>query len=428
MSPRKKFPIVPSIKHHHETEYQHGVLANGLRLVHRQTNGEIAHLALMIGSGTRHEGHLPEGIAHLTEHMLFKGTKTRNARQVVSYLENVGCDINAYTSREETCLHASFLNQHYSRVLQIFAEVVFHSTFPEHELEKEKQVVLDEINSYMDSPAEEIFDRFENDYFGLHPLGRYILGRPESLAVIQRNNLFDYVSNRFFAANMVLVSIGAFSFENLKQMAVRYFGDYDAQSKPTPKNAFSGRLPFYHKLPFESHLSHCLIGMPAYSYNHPEKTPLILLNNILGGPALQSRLNQNIREKYGITYTIESHLAHYSDAGWLAIYMGTDPFQTEKAIALARKEMKKLREQALGSLQLARAKQQLIVQLAISRESRLSEALSVGKAYLMKNSAESVSQIIKMIEAVSSFKLLEIANEIFDESKMCTLIYEGEKQ
>ena len=427
MSPKKRIPA-PIKKTNLNTgtqAYEHAVLPNGFRIVHRRTDEELAHLALMIGAGTRHEGDLPEGIAHLTEHMLFKGTKRRKAYQVVNFLENVGCDLNAYTTREETCIHASFLSPNYGRAAELFADVTLSSTFPEQELEKEKTVVLDEISSYKDSPAEEIFDTFENEFFSPHPLGQFILGRPETLPNISRNVMLDYVGNNFTPDKMILVSIGNIAFSKLYTLAGRYFGEAEQQNKHNKEMPFGAYRTFERKDSAESYLSHCIIGMPGYHYNHPDKLALILLNNILGGPALHARLNQNIREKFGIAYSIDSQLAHYSDAGWLAIYMGTDPGQIDKAIALAMKEMRKLREQALGSLQLSRAKQQLIVQLAISRESRLHEALSVGKAWLIKNHASSVAEIIGRVEQISPSKLLEVANEIFDERKMSTLIYHG---
>ncbi|HMM12221.1 MAG TPA: pitrilysin family protein [Bacteroidales bacterium] len=408
--------------------YEHTVLPNGLRIVHRRAGGEVAHLALMIGAGTRHEGSKPEGIAHLTEHMLFKGTKKRKAHQVVNFLENVGCDLNAYTTREETCIHASFLHPYYSRAIELFADVACSSTFPEQELEKEKTVALDEINSYKDSPAEEIFDTFEYEFFRPHSLGRYILGRPETLPGITRNDMLEYVRMNFAFDRMVLVSIGNISFRQLQQFALRHFGVFQGDSPAYSHEHFEANNTFHTKVPTESHLSHCIIGMPGYHYSHPDKLPLILLNNILGGPALHARLNQNIREKYGIAYSIDSQLAHYADAGWLTIYLGTEPGQMDKAIALAIKEMKKLREQALGSLQLARAKQQLIVQLAISRESGLNEALSVGKAWLIKNHASSMAEIMGKVEEITPSVLLNVANEIFDEQKMSTLIYQAENQ
>ncbi|MBK9290969.1 MAG: insulinase family protein [Bacteroidetes bacterium] len=428
MAPRKKLPVARTPLNSALSQYEHAMLPNGLRLVHRHEAGELAHMALMIGTGTRHEGDLPEGIAHLTEHMLFKGTTRRKAHQVVGFLENVGCDLNAYTTREETCIHASFLNHYYSRVLELFADVVFNSVFPEQELEKEKTVVLDEINSYKDSPAEEIFDRFEHEFFSQGELGRYILGRPETVAASTRQDILTYVRAHFVPERMILVSVGDISFAQLNKLAMRYFAGFPEASSGSFVSKTPAIAKFNIAVPADSHLSHCIIGMPGYAYEHPDKLALILLNNILGGPAMQSRLNQQIREKHGIAYTIESQLAHYSDAGWLAVYMGTDPAQTSKAISLAMKEMKRLREQQLGSLQIHRAQQQLIVQLAISRESRLNEALSVGKAWLMKNRADSVAEIISKIEKITPAKLLEVANEVLDESQMSILLYQGETE
>ncbi len=428
MTPRKKIPQA-ALKHglnSGQVHYENAILPNGLRLVHKRADVELAHLALMIGAGTRHEGALPEGIAHLAEHMLFKGTTRRKAHQVVNFLENVGSDLNAYTTREETCIHASFLSPYYGRTIELFADVAFNSNYPESELEKEKAVVLDEINSYKDSPSEEIFDRFEYELFKPHHLGRYILGTEDSIPQVSRVHMLHYVSNNFNPERMVLVSVGNIAFRKFYDLAIRYFGDFQQTDNDARHTPLTNYCKFNLNVPSESHLSHIIIGMPGYHYNHPDKLALILLNNILGGPALTARLNQNIREKYGIAYSIDSQLANYTDAGWLAIYLGTDPEQTGRAIDLAIKEMKKLREMSLGTLQLSRAKQQLIVQLAISRESRMHEALSVGKTWLVKNQASSVAEIIAEIENISASKLLEVANEVFDVQKMVTLIYQGE--
>jgi predicted Zn-dependent peptidase len=221
--------------------------------------------------------------------------------------------------------------------------------------------------------------------------------------------------------------LGDIAFKHFYNLALKYFGHAQATGHVYSPVQFEGYNLFNLKVAAESHLSHSIIGMPGYSYHHPDKLALIVLNSILGGPALTARLYQSIREKYGLAYSVDSQLAHYSDTGWLAIYMGTDPELSDKAISLCMKEMKKLREQALGTLQLSRAKQQLIVQLAISHESRMHEALSVGKAWLLKNHANSMAEIIGQIEQISPSKLLEVANEVFDTQKMVTLIYQGEQ-
>jgi len=251
MTPRKKIPQ-PASKpglNGSQQHFEHAVLPNGLRLVHKRADGELAHLALMIGAGTRHEGELPEGIAHLAEHMLFKGTARRKAHQVVNFLENVGCDLNAYTTREETCIHASFLNPYYGRATELFADVVFNSVYPENELEKEKAVVLDEINSYKDSPAEEIFDRFEHELFRPHPLGRYILGTEDSIPGVTRDHMLHYATQRFLPDRMVLVSVGNIAFRQFYDLATRHFGEHQLAGNNTPNTPLADYSKFDLQVP-----------------------------------------------------------------------------------------------------------------------------------------------------------------------------------
>lgn len=407
--------------------YQTYTLSNGIRLIHRQTKAAISHLALMVHTGSRDEELHENGMAHIIEHMIFKGTNKRKAYHVMSFLENVGCDLNAYTTKEETCIHATFLNTYFERALALFADIAFNSTFPAKELEKEKEVILDEINSYKDSPAEEIFDEFENLLFEGHPIGRNILGSTESLKAITRKNIFRFIKKNYCTNNMVIASVGNIEFTKIKKMVTKYYNDVPYAAHCAPRIPFNDYKPKHIKVERESFLSHCLIGNIAYDYRHEKKLDLILLNNILGGPGMNSRLNLNIREKYGYTYSIESQYNSYSDTGWFGVYLGTDTNSVSKTIDLVKKELQKLRETKLGVLQLSRAKQQLIVQLAISFESGLQETLSIARSHLLKNEVHAMPQIIQLIENISTSSLLEVANEIFEPSQLSTLIFEGKK-
>jgi len=405
--------------------YSHFRLSNGIRLVHRQTDAAVSHLVLMVNTGTRDEEIRENGIAHLIEHMIFKGTSRRKAYHVISFLENVGCDLNAYTTKEETCIHATFLNQWYDRAAELFADVAFHSIFPSRELEKEKEVILDEINSYKDAPSEEIFDEFENILYKNHSLGRNILGTSETIRQITRNDLLRFVKKNYDTGEFVIASVGNISFDKLKRIIQKHFEAIPTLKRNTTRLKFDSYSPDSVVVKRNNYLSHCLIGNIAYPYNHPQKTALILLNNILGGPGMNSRLNLNIREKYGFAYNIESQYTNYSDTGWFGVYLGTDPSSMPRAIQLVYKELSKLKNEKLGVLQLARAKQQLIVQLAISLESGLQEALSVARAFLIKNEAEPISSIIGAINAVNSSDLLEVANEVFETNQLSQLMFEA---
>jgi Predicted Zn-dependent peptidases len=411
-----------------EEKYNEFVLPNGIRLLHRQKKGEIAHLALMVNTGSRDELESENGLAHCVEHMIFKGTEKRKAYHVLSCLDKVGGDLNAFTTKEETCIQASFLKQFYTRSFDLIADIAFHATFPDNELAKEKDVILDEINSYLDSPSDEIYDVFEDLLFENHPLGRNILGTVDLVKGFTREDILKFVTKNYSTDQMVLGTVGDISFENFKHMAMNYFGN---QSRHTVSSV---RKPF---VPHESkkvvaernnHLTHCMIGGVAPEYNNSKKLPLILLNNILGGPGMNSRLNLNIREKYGFAYTIESQYNAYSDVGLFSVYMGVDPFALNKAIDLVYKELVRLTKQKLGVMQLYHGKQQLIGQIALGYESGMNELLSVERSLIMGESIGYMPELISKIDALTDNDLLEAANLVFDRDNMNTLIFTGKEE
>jgi predicted Zn-dependent peptidase len=407
--------------------YQYFRLDNGIKLIHRQNSAPVSHLALMVNTGSRDEDLSENGVAHLIEHMIFKGTNKRKAFHVISFLENVGCDLNAYTTKEETCIHGTFLKAYYDRALELFADIAFNSVFPAKELEKEKEVILDEINSYKDSPSEEIFDEYENMLFSGHPIGRNILGTTDTVKSFNRSHILRFIKKNYKTSEIVIASVGNIDFEKLKKHVSRHFGLIPASDNTNHRQPFDSYLPRTQKEERDNYLSHCLIGNIAYQYDHPKKHSLVLLNNVLGGPGLNSRLNLNIREKYGFAYNIDSQYTSYTDTGWFGVYLGTDPESVTKAESLVKKELKKLCNDRLGTLQLARAKQQLIVQLAISIESGLTETLSIARAHLQKDHVDSMEDIIQSIRNINSSDLLEVANEVFEPRQLSTLIFAGNK-
>lgn len=408
--------------------YNYHTLSNGIRLIHRQKPGQIAHLALMVNTGSRDELSHEYGLAHLIEHMIFKGTKKRKAFHVLSRLENVGGELNAYTTKEETCLHASFLNVHTDRSLELLADIAFQASFPANELEKEKEVVLDEINAYRDNPSEEIFDEFEDQLFNGHPIGHPILGTEKTVKSFSRNDLFRFMKKNYATDQIVLALVGDLSFEKFLLKSTKHFGQIAARQR-TPKILVNTEIKsnFVQKEK-NSYLTHCILGNSTYDRKHPDKHSLLLLNNILGGPGLNSRLNLNIREKYGFAYNIESHYTAYSDTGIFLVYLGIDPRSAEKALKLVYKELTKLKTQKLGSLQLHRAKQQLIGQLAIGFESGLSETLSIARSHLLFDKVDDMNQITQKILKIDASKMLNVAQEVFDFDKFNTLIYTGNSE
>lgn len=411
-----------------ETEqYNIATLPNGIRLLHRRKAGEIAHLVLVVGTGSRDELESQNGMAHFIEHTVFKGTQSRKPYHILSCLDNVGGDLNAFTTKEETCLQASFLNTYYKRAMDLLSDIAFQATFPEHELEKEKEVVLDEINSYLDMPSEEIYDVFEDTVFKGHPLGRNILGTNESVKGFTRDDVLEFRAGNYATDNMVLATIGDISFTDFEKLALHFFGSRDAHLVPGHRESYKRYQPSVVTMERRNHLSHCMIGGLAPDFSHPRKRTMVLLNNILGGPAMNSRLSLNIREKYGFAYTIESQYNAYSDVGLFSVYMGVDPDSLEKAIGLVYKELNKLCTQKLGTMQLHHAKQQLIGQLALGRESGMSELLAITRSMLMHEPIESIPEIIHTIDVITAEDLMVEANEVFDKNRLTTLIFKGGK-
>lgn len=402
------------------------VLPNGLRLLHRRRSGAVAHLALMVDIGMRDELEDENGLAHFIEHLLFKGTKKRKAFHVLSCLENVGGDLNAFTTKEETCIHASFLKEHYSKAIELISDVAFNSIFPENEVEKEKEVILDEINSYLDSPYDEIIDEFENLLYRGHQLGRNILGTIPLVSNYTRNDIISFYSKNYSPDKMILATIGDIDFETFKHFAIKHFGGYNNFGTVSNRLPFTSLPPTKKNEKRTNHLTHCMIGGIAYRYDHPDKLKMILLNNILGGPAMSSRLNLNIREKYGFAYTIESQYNAYSDVGNFTIYLGVDPHSKEKAICLVFKELDKLKQNKLGILQLSNAKKQLIGQVALGNESGLNELLSMARDGFYKNALETLPETISKVEKITADDLLIVANTIFDKENISILTFEGQ--
>lgn len=399
------------------------VLSNGIKIIHRYRAGELSHLALMVNAGMRDEKEDENGLAHFIEHLVFKGTKRRKAYHILSCLENVGGELNAFTTKEETCIHASFLKDHIDKAMDLFADVIFNSTFPENEVEKEKEVILDEINSYRDTPADEIFDEFENLIYHGHQLGRNILGTIDLVENYTRNDIVKFRNQHYAPDRMVLACIGNISFEAFMKFANKYFADYQGDALPFERVPFVENKPAKRIEVRQNHLTHIIMGGLAYKYNDERKLKLILLNNILGGPGMNTRLNLNIREKYGFAYTIESQYNAYSDTGNYTIYMGVDPHSQDRSIELVYKELNKLMAQKLGTLQLSNAKKQLIGQVALSNESGMNDLLSMVRAGFFEEHIETLPETIAKLEKITADDLLEIANDIYDKDKVNLLIF-----
>lgn len=403
--------------------YSYHTLSNGIRLVHRYTPSGVAHLGVTIDVGSRDEHINENGMAHFIEHCIFKGTKNRRSSSILSRIDGVGGELNAYTTKEETVVYSTFLNNYYDRATELLADIVFNSVFPEKELEKEKSVIVEEINSYEDSPTDLIYDHFERLVFGNTGLGRMILGTPERIENFTSEQVKDFVQRKWFTNLIVVSTVGNIDFERWVRMCEKYFAIY-------PQNLTNKRRrSSYHYKPQaieenrDTCQAHIMIGTQSYSYKNDKKIAFSLLNNILGSPAMNSALNMHIREKYGFCYTIESSYQAYSDNGIFQIYTGTEEKYIDRMLQLIEKELLHFANKRLTQSQMTHAKQQLKGQLSIQYDNNQNEMLSIGKSLLNYNKVETLEETFKDIDAITPKDILQVANEIFVPDNFSRIIY-----
>lgn len=399
-------------------------LSNGIRLVYMHANSVVAHMGVTILAGSRYEQTNEEGLAHFLEHCIFKGTTKRRSLHILSRLDSVGGELNAYTTKEEICVYASFTKEHTKRASDLLADIVLHSNFPEKEIQKEKEIVLDEINSYLDSPSDKIFDDFEALLFKNHPLGTNILGTKDSVSGFSRDNLLDYTNRFFFSENIVISFVGDVPLTNLVSILEKNFSSLKNRSVQTAPKPFLDYKPFKVRSKEANFQAHTVLGAIAPGYSNEERRGMTLLANVLGGPALNSRLILSIREKYGYSYNIEANYSPYADVGYWTIYFGTDQKYLEKTLKLVYKEIKSMRENALTEIQLKKAKEQLKGHLALSLDSNSGIMLGLGKSLLLFNQIDSIQEIYSSIDKLTVDELKDIAAKYFDESKISELIFE----
>ncbi|MEN8204008.1 MAG: pitrilysin family protein [Bacteroidota bacterium] len=399
-------------------------LKNGIRLIHRPNNSEVAHFGLIVHTGTRDENRDEHGLAHFMEHMFFKGTRKRSAYQIISRLEDVGGEINAYTTKEETALFSSFLKQDYRRAIELIQDIFLHSSFPEKERDKEAEVILNEIQGYDDSPSELIFDRAEELLFPIHSIGRNILGTEESLSRFRNGTLHKFLAENYASEEIILSSVGNIPFPNILQAAEKYFGEISHKSrirKRKKPEAVSAKKIVEKRNTFQKH---CMMIGEAYALPDPKRLQMYLLNNILGGPGMNSRLNMALRERRGYSYSAESHYAPYTDTGAMMIYFSCDADRFNKSMQVTREEIRKLRTRLISEKRLAHAKKQLVGQLAISYENNEHLMLTTGKRYLVFQQVDSLDTIRRKLVGISAENLRETANEILHFNNLNTLIFE----
>lgn len=430
--------------------HQVHTLTNGLRIIHQPSPNNVAYCGFAIDAGTRDEQTNEQGMAHFVEHLIFKGTQKRRAWHILNRMENVGGDLNAYTNKEETVVYSAFLTQHFARAVELLADIVFHSTFPQREVEKEIEVIIDEIQSYEDNPSELIFDDFEDLIFRGHPLGCNILGNPDLLKTFDSNNAKAFTSRFYHPQNMVFFVWGNVDFKQVVRCAERFIGTVPSNgdgivnrvslessssdvSSPatvstsininphrTPPPAYTPQRLVVAK---DTHQAHVMIGSRGYNAFSDHRTALYLLNNILGGPGMNSRLNIALRERRGLVYNVESNLTSYTDTGVFCTYFGCNPEDVDTCTGLVMKELRLLRNTKLTARQVEAAKKQLIGQIGVASDNNENNALSMAKVFLHFNKYESSEALYQRIEQITPDVLHQVANEMFAEEYLSVLVY-----
>lgn len=404
--------------------HQTHTLPNGLRIIQASSPTGVAYCGYAVDAGTRDEQDDEQGMAHFVEHLIFKGTRKRKAWHILNRMERVGGDLNAYTNKEETVVYSTFLKEHFARAAELLTDIVFGSTFPQAEIEKEVEVIIDEIQSYEDSPSELIFDDFEELIFPDHPLGRNILGRPNLLRNFHSEDALRFVERFYKPENMVFFVLGDLDFKRIVRTLEKLTADV-----PTGKTKDYHRVapltyqPKHLTLYKDTHQSHVMIGSRGYDAYDDRRTGLYLLNNILGGPGMNSRLNVSLRERRGLVYNVEANLTSYTDTGTFCIYFGCDPDDADLCTELVYKELKKMRDQRLTTAQLAAAQKQIIGQIGVAGDNFENVALDMGKCFLHYNIYEKKADVFRRLNALTADELLEIANEKFAEDQLSVLMY-----
>ena len=411
-----------------ETFYHN--LPNGVQIVHRKTQSPVVYVGLMIGAGTRHEQANENGMAHYIEHCVFKGTEHNNARQIINHIEGIGGEINAYTTKEETTFYAATLSNHFRTTLHLLADMVLRPTFNKKETDKEVTVILDEIESYNDSPSELIYDDFENLVFEGNSLAMPILGTRKTLKRISKSPDYplQWMAQHYRPERIVLFVQGNVSTKQVISSAERELGEVPHISSLTSHSSLSSHssMPSATTRTYKrhTHQTHVMLGSHAYPIGHPKQLTMYLLNNILGGGSMSSRLYLSLREKHGLVYNIDSQAVPLSDTGYWNIYLACEPQHKDQCLELCHKELKQLRDTRLTAAQLQRALRQLEGQMAISAENQENNALAMAKQMLYHHHAPAWQEVFAKVKEITAEQLQDVANEVFAPEKIYTLLYD----
>ena len=404
-------------------KYNTATLSNGLRIIHLPSPSPVVYCGIGIAAGSRHEMAGEEGVAHFCEHMSFKGTSRRSAIQILNCLESVGGDLNAFTNKEDTMFYAAIQKEHFLRAVDLLTDIVFCSQYPQHEVEHEVDVICDEIESYNDTPAELIYDVFENQLFKGHPLGHNILGTREQVQCFTSQHALRFTQRYYRPDNAIFFVYGDVNFTRLVKRLESRREEGGTMNEISPDLDISPASllpPSSNKQ--EHHQAHVMLGCQSFSYNDSRRMPLFLLNNILGGPGMNARLNLKLREQHGLVYTVESSMASYSDTGVWSVYFGCDHHDVKRCIRLVRRELDRMMQAPLTERQFVAAKRQLKGQLTIAADNREQFALDIAKHFLHYGKERSLEEMIEQIDAITAPQLQDVAQQLFAPEHMQQLI------
>jgi predicted Zn-dependent peptidase len=405
-------------------EYQLHTLPNGIRVAHKQMpHTQVAHVGIMLDIGSRDERPEQQGLAHFWEHMAFKGTEKRKAHHVLNRLETVGGELNAYTTKEKVCFHASMLTAHAEKATELLADIAFHSVFPEKQIERERGVILEEMAMYYDSPEDAIQDDFDELIYGQHPLGGNILGTTDTINAFTRESLQAFIADNLNTGQVIISSVSNQPFAKVLRLAEKHLGDVPPHTTARQRVSPTVYAPDRRTVARPVTQAQAAMGRPAMGLTDPRRLPFFMLTNLLGGPGMNSRLNLNLREKNGLVYAIDAGYTGFLDTGFLSIYFGTDPKNLDRATTLVHRELKTLREKPLTAGQLHNTKAQLMGQLAMSEEGNNSFMLMMAKSILDIDRVERLRDIFAEIQAVTAGQLQDLANEFLDESQFSYLTF-----
>lgn len=411
-------------------KYNTYTLDNGLRIIHLPSDSQVVYCGYQINAGTRNEEPGEEGLAHFCEHVTFKGTERRKAWHILNCLESVGGDLNAYTNKEGTVYYSAILKEHIARAVDLLSDIVFHSVYPQAEIDKEVEVICDEIESYNDSPAELIYDEFENILFKGSPLGHNILGTAEQVRAFKTEDALRFTQKLYRPDNAIFFAYGDIDFKKLVRLLQRALADDESVVKlaeeKLPKNypsvgdGIAGQTIVMQK---NTHQAHVMIGTRAYDVNDDRRMPLYLLNNMLGGPGMNAKLNLALREHNGLVYTVESTMVAYGDTGTWSIYFGCDEHDVKRCLRLVRKELDKFMQKPLSDAQLKAAKKQIKGQIGVACDNRENFALDFGKSFLHYGWEKNVDRLYEQVDEITAAQIQAVAQELFDKDRLTTLIF-----